>query len=87
MGWLVGLPLGIFRIVFTLIMLAVRLAVPLALVALTVVLVRRSRSGRSGGASGARNDPPKEPEFRGPVYTVDYEEVDEEAEKNEDENG
>ena len=84
MGWLVGLPLGIFRIVFALIMLAVRLAVPLALVALTVLLVRRSRSG---GASGARNDPPKEPEFRGPVYTVDYEEVDEEAEKNEEENG
>ena len=27
MGWLVGLPLGIFRIVFALIMLAVRLAV------------------------------------------------------------
>ncbi|MBP3486552.1 MAG: hypothetical protein J6J81_06885 [Oscillospiraceae bacterium] len=83
MGWLVGLPLGIFHIVFTLLMLAVRLAVPLALVALTVVLVRRSR----GGTSGTRNDPPKEPEFRGPVYTVDYEEVDEEAEKNEDENG
>ena len=76
MGFLVGLPLGIFRLLFTLLLLLVRLAVPIAVIVLVVVLLRRSR--RSGGAQDAPQSP-REPEFHGPVYTVDYEEVDEEG--------
>ena len=72
MGWLVGLPLGIFRLLFSLLMLALRLAVPVAIIVVIVVLYRRSK-GTS--AEQPRQEQPKEPEFDGPVYTVDYEEV------------
>ena len=66
MGWLVGLPLGIFRVLFTVLLLAVRLALPAAVVWLLWRLYKRRREGA-----------PREPDFDGPVYTVDYEEVDE----------
>lgn len=75
MGLLVGLPLGIFRLLFGLLMLALRLLVPIAVVAVLVVLYRRSRNGGQ-----PRREKPREPEFDGPVYTVDYEEVDEDGE-------
>ena len=71
MGLLVGLPLGIFRLLFALVMLALRLAVPIAVIVVLVVLYRRSKGGGQ-----PRQEKPKEPEFKGPVYTVDYEEVD-----------
>ena len=73
MGLLVGLPLGIFRLLFRLIMLALRLAVPIAVIVVLVMLYRRSKGGRTGQP---QREAPKEPEFDGPVYTVDYEEVD-----------
>ena len=73
MSWLVGLPLGIFRLLFTVVVLAVRFAVPIAIVALIVIFLRHRRRG-SGGTE-ANQSAPREPEFRGPVYTVDYEEV------------
>ena len=73
MGLLVGLPLGIFRLLFSLIMLALRLAVPIAVIVVLVMLYRRSKGGRNGQP---KREKPKEPEFDGPVYTVDYEEVD-----------
>ena len=72
MGWLVGLPLGIFRLLLSLVMLALRLAVPIAVIVVLVMLYRRSKGGGQ-----PRQEKPKEPEFKGPVYTVDYEEVDE----------
>ena len=74
MGWLLGLPLGIFRVLFSLLMLDLRLAVPIVIIVVIVVLYRRSK-GTS--AEQPRQEQPKEPEFDGPVYTVDYEEVDE----------
>ena len=74
MGWLLGLPLGIFRVLFSLLMLALRLAVPIVIIVVIVVLYRRSK-GTS--AEQPRQEQTKEPEFDGPVYTVDYEEVDE----------
>ena len=74
MGWLLGLPLGIFRVLFSLVMLALRLAVPIVIIVVIVVLYRRSK-GTS--AEQPRQEQPKEPEFDGPVYTVDYEEVEE----------
>ena len=73
MGWLVGLPLGIFRLLLGFLTLALRLAVPIALVVVLVVLYRRSKGGGQ-----PRQEKPREPEFKGPVYTVDYEEVDDE---------
>ena len=80
MGLLLGLPLGIFRLLFGIVMLVLRLALPIALIAVIVLLLRRSRRG--GGEPPPRREKPKEPHFDGPVYTVDYEEVDDEDQKN-----
>ena len=74
MGWLVGLPLGIIRLLLGFLTLALRLAVPIAMIVALVVLYRRSK-GVSAEQPG--QEKPKEPEFKGPVYTVDYREVDE----------
>jgi len=76
MSLLIGLPLKIFAMLFAL----VRIALPVLLILLIVWLVRRWR-GQSGqhGAGQARQE--KEPTFNGPVYTVDYEEVDEDGGK------
>ena len=74
MGWLVGLPLGIFRLLLSFLALALRLAVPIAVIVVLVVLYRRSKGASAGQP---RQEQPKEPEFDGPVYTVDYREVDE----------
>ncbi len=74
MGLLVGLPLGIFRLLAGIFLLALRLAVPIALAAVLVWFLRRSRR-RAPPREG-----PKEPRFDGPVYTVDYrEEEDDES--------
>ena len=81
MGLLVGLPLGIFRLLFTLVMLALRLAVPIAIIVVLVVLYRRKTGNRT---DRTRREKPKEPKFDGPVYTVDYEEVDEDTPPKED---
>ena len=74
MGWLLGLPLGIFRVLFSLVMLALRLAVPIIIIAVIVVLYRRKTGAHT---ERPRQEQPQEPAFDGPVYTVDYEEVDE----------
>ena len=73
MGWLLGLPLGIFRLLLSLVMLVLRLAVPIAVIVVFVVLYRRKTGAHT---ERPRQEKPKEPEFDGPVYTVDYEEVD-----------
>ena len=74
MGWLLGLPLGIFRLLLSLVMLVLRLAVPIVIIVVIVVLYRRKTGAHTGQP---RQEKPKEPKFDGPVYTVDYEEVDE----------
>ena len=73
MGLLVGLPLGIFRLLFALVMLVLRLAVPIVIIVVIVVLYRRKTGAHT---EQPPQEKPKEPEFDGPVYTVDYEEVD-----------
>ena len=73
MGWLLGLPLGIFRLLFSLLMLSLRLAVPIVIIVVIVVLYRRKTGAHT---EQPPQEKPKEPEFDGPVYTVDYEEVD-----------
>lgn len=72
MGWLVGLPLGLFRLLFVL----VRFLLPLIVLIVVLFLLRRFLRQRRDGQTDRTS--PKEPEFRGPVYTVDYEEVKEE---------
>ena len=72
MSLLIGLPLKIFALLFAL----VRIALPVLLILLIVWLVRRLRGqGVQNDAGQARQA--QEPTFKGPVYTVDYEEVDE----------
>ena len=70
MSLLIGLPLKLFSLLFAL----VRIALPVLLILLIVWLVRRLR-GR-GAQYGGEQTQAKEPTFKGPVYTVDYEEVD-----------
>ena len=70
MSLLVGLPLKLFALLFA----AVRLVWPLLLAWAVYRLVRRVRGKRA-----PRQEKPDGPTFRGPVYTVDYEEVDEEG--------
>ena len=72
MGLLIGLPLKLFHFFFVLL----RLAWPVLLVLLVLYLLRRRRQRPTED----RIPPPKEPTFDGPVYTVDYEEVDEDKE-------
>ena len=76
MGWLVGLPLGIFRLLLSFLALALRLAVPIAVIVVLVVLYRRSKGASAEQPPQAKSE---EPEFDGPVYTVDYEEVDDDG--------
>jgi inner membrane protein involved in colicin E2 resistance len=73
MGLLVGLPLKLFHILFVLL----RLAWPLVLILLVVYFVQRRRGQTM---KKPKQEPSKEPEFRGPVYTVDYTEVDDSEE-------
>ena len=70
MGLLVGLPLKLFHIAFVLL----RFLWPLVVLWLVRRLVLAARRRREEGPSV--HQAPKEPEFDGPVYTVDYEEVD-----------
>ena len=67
MGLLVGLPLKLFYMFFA----ALRFLWPVVLVLLVRWLLKRLRSDRQE----PRQKKEKEPEFNGPVYTVDYEEV------------
>lgn len=59
MGWLIGLPLGIFRMLLGILMVLVRLAVPILVIAVVIFLWRRSRRGGDTSQS-------KEPDFDGP---------------------
>ena len=67
MNLLVGLPMRLFYIFF----LILRFAWPLLLALLIWLIVRRRRKKQQTGGSA----PAKEPEFQGPVYTVDYKDV------------
>lgn len=73
MGLLVGLPLKLFHIAFVLL----RFLWPLAVLWLARRLMMAARRRREDGP--AVHEAPKEPEFDGPVYTVDYEDVKDEA--------
>ena len=70
MGLLIGLPLKLFHLLFVI----VRLAWPVLMILLVLYLVRRLKGQTV--KKQPRQEKAKEPEFRGPVYTVDYTEVD-----------
>ena len=72
MGLLVGLPLKIFYLLFV----VLRLALPVIVLLAVFVLLRRVYRSRTGQAKPRREDR-TEPNFKGPVYTVNYREVDE----------
>ena len=78
MSLLVGLPLTLFRLLGSFLLLALRFAVPILIAAAVIVILRRLRK-RS--AQYRAEDGEQEPKFHGPVYTVDYKEVDDEDEK------
>ena len=76
MGLLVGLPLKIFYLLFVLL----RLALPV-IVLLAVFWLMRRMFRRGAGKTEEYKETKNEPKFHGPVYTVDYQEVDETEDK------
>lgn len=78
MGLLVGLPLTLFRLLGGILLVALRFAVPILLIVAVILVARRLKK-----TSARYQDQDKqEPKFHGPVYTVDYKEVDDEDEKD-----
>lgn len=71
MGILLGLPLRLLGLLFGLL----RFLLPIILLLMVIRLWRRYQ--RRTGKGGAKKDGPS---FRGPVYTVDYEEIKDEDE-------
>ena len=78
MGWLVGLPLGLFRLLGSILLVALRFAVPILILVAVILVVRHVRSR-------AEDEDRQEPKFHGPVYTVDYEEVPDSEDQKKDE--
>ena len=78
MSLLVGLPLTLFRLLGSFLLLALRFAVPILIAAAVIVILRRLRKRADQGRT---EDGEQEPKFHGPVYTVDYKDVDDEDEK------
>lgn len=78
MGLLVGLPLKLFHIVFVL----VRLTWPLLLILAVVWFVRKRKNAAT---ERSKQKKAAEPQFDGPVYTVDYREVKEEKRSDKEE--
>ena len=77
MGWLVGLPLGLFRLLGSILLVALRFAVPILILVAVILVVRHVRRGE--------DEDRQEPKFHGPVYTVDYEEVPDSEDQKKDE--
>ena len=67
MGFLLGLPLRLLGLVFGLL----RFLIPVALLVLLGIWLYRKYGGHRPADSGKKD----EPHFKGPVYTVDYEDV------------
>lgn len=67
MSFLLGLPLRLLGLVFGLI----RFLIPVALLVLLGIWLYRKYGGHRPADSGKKD----EPHFKGPVYTVDYEDV------------
>lgn len=82
MSLLLGLPLGIFRMLWTIIMMGLRL-LPLVILIVVAVFLYKKHKQVAQQMYGEEETPPKKgkkrgPSFTGPVVTVDYKEVKEE---------
>ena len=80
MGWLVGLPLGLFRLLGSILLVALRFAVPILILVAVILVVRHVR--RRSARYRAEDEDRQEPKF---VYTVDYEEVPDSEDQKKDE--
>lgn len=78
MGLLVGLPLTLFRLLGGILLVALRFAVPILLIVAVILVALRLKKT----SARYRDQDRQEPKFHGPVYTVDYKEVDDEDEKD-----
>ena len=78
MGLLVGLPLTLFLLLGGILLVALRFAVPILLIVAVILVARRLKKT----SARYRDQDKQEPKFHGPVYTVDYKEVDDEDEKD-----
>ncbi len=76
MGILLGLPLRLLALLFALL----RFLIPAALILFFIWLWRRQRQEYRQQDDGGK----KGPDFKGPVYTVDYEDVKDEDGKRRD---
>ena len=83
MGWLVGLPLGLFRLLGSILLVALRFAVPILF--LVGVFLVGGLVGWGSAGYGGEDEDRQEPKFHGPVYTVDYEEVPDSEDQKKDE--
>ena len=48
MGWLVGLPLGLFRLLGSILLVALRFAVPILILVAVILVVRHGGRGQAG---------------------------------------
>ena len=83
MGWLVGLPLGLFRLLGGILLVARGSAVPFLIPGAGIRVGRHE--GRRSARYRAEDEDRREPKFHGPVYTVDYEEVPDSEDQKKDE--
>mgnify|MGYP000037153988 FL=1 len=80
-----GLIFGFFKLLGGLLLLLLRLALPIAVIAFAIWLIRRGASGgakHDTGGAAPRQDP--KPHFKGPVMTVSYREVKDEKDSKSD---
>lgn len=74
MGWLLGLPLKLLSLLGGILMVLLRFALPVLIGVGAAMLLRRQRRGKVNEEATSWKEP-EEPTFDGPVYTVDYQEV------------
>lgn len=74
MGWLLGLPLKLLSLLGGILMVVLRFALPVLIGVGAAMLLRRYRRGKTDEEAASWKKP-EEPTFDGPVYTVDYQEV------------
>ena len=74
MGWLLGLPLKLLSLLGGILMVVLRFALPVLIGVGAAMLLRRYRRGKTEEEAASWKKP-EEPTFDGPVYTVDYQEV------------
>jgi len=73
----------LFRLLGSILLVALRFAVPILILVAVILVVRHVR--RRSARYRAEDEDRQEPKFHGPVYTVDYEEVPDSEDQKKDE--